>query len=283
VTFSATISAAVSAVASLRLVTSVAVTRREPTTLRLVWALAAAVIALEVPYPLVHGDARDTMTVVTVVVFGAASLAHAQATSGTAYAAALAIVAGGVGFVAELIGVHTGVPFGHYRYTGGLGPGFGGVPVIVAVAWLMMAHPSLVVASRLTHRTAAGVAVAAWALASWDVFLDPQMVSAGHWRWTDPSPALPGVTGVPIGNYAGWIVVALLVMAALVTIRRAQPGRTGPTHDDGPAVALWGWTWLSSSLANLAFFDRPAVAAWGFAAMGAVGVPLLVRSRRAAR
>ena len=50
----------------------------------------------------------------------------------------------------------------------------------------------------------ARVAVAAAALASWDLFLDPQMVDAGHWRWSDPSPALPGVPTVPLTNYAGW-------------------------------------------------------------------------------
>ena len=37
----------------------------------------------------------------------------------------------------------------------------------------------------------------------WDLFLDPQMVAAGHWTWLDPDPALPGVPGVPLTNYAG--------------------------------------------------------------------------------
>ena len=42
-----------------------------------------------------------------------------------------------------------------------------------------------------------------------------------------------------------------------------------------PMLAIWIWTWLSSALANVAFFHRPAVAAWGFGAMAVVGVPLL--------
>jgi len=29
-------------------------------------------------------------------------------------------------------------------------------------------------------------------LAAWDLFLDPQMVSAGHWTWLDTSPVLTG-------------------------------------------------------------------------------------------
>ena len=51
--------------------------------------------------------------------------------------------------------------------------------------------------------------------------------------------------------------------------------RPAPGRDDRPALTLWIWTWLSSTLANLAFFHRPAVAAWGLVAMALVGVPLL--------
>jgi len=58
--------------------------------------------------------------------------------------------------------------------------------------------------------------------------------------------------------------------------RRRAPRAAG----DGPALALWVWVWLSSTFANLVFFDRPAVAAWGFVAMGVVGVPLVARLRR---
>ncbi len=47
------------------------------------------------------------------------------------------------------------------------------------------------------------------ALAAWDVFLDPQMVDAGHWTWADPSPGLPGVAHVPLTNFAGWLLVAV--------------------------------------------------------------------------
>ena len=51
----------------------------------------------------------------------------------------LAGVAGGGGLIAEAVGVATGIPFGRYTYTGTLGPEVLGVPVIVPMAWVMMA------------------------------------------------------------------------------------------------------------------------------------------------
>lgn len=239
-----------------------------------IWSLVVGVIALQIPYPLVHGSARNSLTIATVVVFAAASLAHACWSVGMRYAGALVGV-GLVGFAAEVLGVHTGVPFGDYRYTGGLGPALASVPVVIALAWMMMAHPAVMVARRLTSprpgRLGVGrILVAAVALASWDVFLDPQMVHAHHWRWLKASPHLPGIDDVPLSNFGGWLLVALLVVALLAV---ALPTSGG--EGDAPMLTLWVWTWLSSTLANLAFFGRPAVAAWGFAAMGVVGCPLL--------
>ena len=72
-----------------------------------------------------------------------------------------------------------------------------GVPLVIALAWPMLAWPAALAARRLAHTFAGRVAVGAWGLAAWDVFLDPQMVAAGHWRWLDPSPQLPGVPAVP--------------------------------------------------------------------------------------
>ena len=53
--------------------------------------------------------------------------------------AAPVAAAGALGFAAELVGVATGRPFGHYRYTDRLGPRVGGVPLLAAAAWAMMA------------------------------------------------------------------------------------------------------------------------------------------------
>jgi uncharacterized membrane protein len=256
-------------------VSSIAVERRVQRHVSPSWLLTLVVTGLEIPYPLVHGATRNALTVATVLVFACASLVHASTTGRTSYALALLLIAGLGGLLAEILGVHTGIPFGTYTYAGGLGPKVLGVPLVVGLAWLMMAHPASSVAARLAPHPVMRWLVAAWALASWDVFLDPQMVNAHHWSWQLPAAHLPGIDDVPLSNFGGWLLVAIVLMAVLTPAAGREPA-----HDDGPAIALWTWTWLSSTLANLLFFHRPAVAAWGFLAMGLVGIPLAVELRR---
>jgi putative membrane protein len=232
---------------------------------------ALVVVGLQLPYPLVHGHARDVLTVASVIVFAIVSFGYALASRGPSYAAVLVVVAGACGFAIEVLGVHTGVPFGRYRYDGGLGPCVLGVPIVVGLAWLMMAHPCVVVAERVATHTVSRVAAAAVAFAGWDIFLDPQMVAARHWHWLDPAPRLPGVDRVPLSNFGGWLLVATAITTVLVVTSRGEV-RAGA---DDPVVALWIWVWLSSALAALVFLGYPAVAGWGLLAMGITGVPLL--------
>src|SRR5689334_18557252 len=131
--------------------------------------LAALVVGLQIGYPLASGATRDRFTVVIVVVFAAASAAHAALTRGRVGLTAVALAAG-IGFAAEVIGVHTGVPFGDYRYGSTLGARLFGVPIVVALAWMMLAWPAALVARRLATGCRARVLLAAWALASWDLF-----------------------------------------------------------------------------------------------------------------
>ena len=240
--------------------------------------LAAATVLAQVAYPLVpQGRGRDVLTILTVVLFALASLTHAWVTRGPRTAVTLLLVAGGVGLVAEAVGVATGFPFGSYAYAGTLGPEVLDVPVVIPLAWTMMAWPAYLVGVRLGRSRLGTVAVGAAALASWDLFLDPQMVDAGHWRWADPSPALPGVPSVPLTNYAGWAVVAVVLMALLAALAPTRPGR------DAVPYALYLWTWASSMLAHAAFFGLPASALWGGLGMGLVAVPLALSLRAARR
>jgi putative membrane protein len=239
--------------------------------------LAGAAIAVQIAHPLLDGAALRTATVAAVLLFAAASLASAAGRA-AGDAVRLLVVAGGVGWIAEAVGVATGLPFGEYRYAGSLGPQLLGVPLLVPLAWTMMAYPCLLLGRRLARRRPARIALAAGTLAAWDLFLDPQMVADGHWTWAHPTPALPGVPGIPLTNYAGWVLVALVLTTLLDLALPHAPGR----RDEPAPALLLGWTWLGSTLGNLAFFDRPAVAAYGGLVMGATVLPYLLAVRRSA-
>ncbi|MDX6227375.1 MAG: hypothetical protein QOI76_765 [Frankiales bacterium] len=227
-----------------------------------------AAIGLQLAYPLTHGTARDRITTATVVVVAAASVGHATLTRGRRGLAGC-VVAAGVGLSAEVVGVHTGVPFGDYSYSGSLGWQVAGVPIIAGLAWTMLAWPAALVARRLAGSAPVRVLIGGWALASWDLFLDPQMVAAGHWHWAHTSP---GLQGIPLTNYLGWLGVSIL----LVGVLHSLVPRTG---SDTQPLTLYLWTYGSSVLANVAFFGRPAVALTGGIGMGLVALPLLRRLR----
>jgi putative membrane protein len=233
------------------------------------WALLAALVLTEVAYPLVHGGTRAALTVATVVLGYLLSVGHAWLSRGPRAAAVLVLVTTGGGFAVEAAGRSTGYPFGDYDYAGSLGPRLLGVPLTIPLAWTWMAWPAWVAAARLTSRFAARAGIAGLGLAAWDLFLDPQMVAEGHWHWDAPGASLPGVPGIPLTNYLGWLIVAS-VLAAALTAAIPDGG------DDRPMYALYLWTYGSSVLAHAVFLGMPASAAWGALGMGLVAVPLAV-------
>jgi uncharacterized membrane protein len=242
------------------------------------WALLGALVLTQICYPLTGGATRAGLTVLTVLLGYLLSVSHALLTRGPRAAAALVAVATGGGLAVEAVGVATGFPFGTYDYSGQLGPKLLGVPLIIPLAWTWMAWPAWLAAVRLTRRRVARVAIAGLGLAAWDLFLDPQMVAEGYWTWRGATPALPGVPGIPIGNYLGWLGFALILMAALSVLVGPGDGRPG---DDRPIMALWLWTYASSVLAHAVFLDLPGSAGWGGVIMGSVVLPLAWRLRRA--
>lgn len=122
--------------------------------------------------------------------------------------------AGLLGFLAEVVGVHFGFPFGNYSYTGVLGPGLLGVPVVMGFAWMTLAAYIKQAVQHLHSAVWVEVMVGALWMTAFDLLIDPLAANElGYWRWASTGPYY----GVPIMNFAGWFVVSLLL---LVIIRR---------------------------------------------------------------
>ena len=232
----------------------------------------AALVAAQVAYG--RGGAPRSPQTTRAMVGGllATSVVEAVETRGLRRGALPVAAAGTLGFGAELVGVTTGRPFGHYRYTDRLGPRVGGVPVLAAAAWALMARPAWIAAGWLSARPALRVPVAAAALTAWDVYLDPRMAREAYWVW----PRGGRYEGVPASNFAGWFGTGLVVFAAAAALDPRPPDAA----DDG-ALALYAWTWIGEAYANAALWRRPVTAGAGAAAMGAIAAPALWRRSRA--
>jgi uncharacterized membrane protein len=231
-------------------------------------AFAVLAVLAQIAYPLSHGNARTAATVVAVVLFFSASVSHAWVWRGPRAAIVLVAVTAGLGLAAEAVGVRTGFPFGRYEYRGTLGASLLSVPLVVVMAWTMMGYPALLVARRVARSAAAVAGFGALALVAWDLFLDPQMVDAGHWVWR--RSAWPRVVDIPLSNFIGWFGVALVMMVLLNALVPAGLGA-----DDRVPYALFVWTYLSEVMGHAVFFGRPDVALVGGLAMGAVTLVFL--------
>ncbi|GAA2909820.1 hypothetical protein GCM10010517_76270 [Streptosporangium fragile] len=209
-------------------------------------ALLAAMVAAQIASGLHPRPVALTSVVVLLLAASALAFAAAAHTPGRAAAALAAAVA--TGYAAEWAGIRTGIPFGDYHYTDVLRPQLGGVPVIVALAWGGMGLAAHAAAAAAAPRSRpARVALGALALTAWDLFLDPQMLRLGLWVWHDPGP----YRGVPLGNFAGWIVVSLLVMALIERIV------ADPAARSAGLVAIYTVMAVMETAGFAAVFDPP--------------------------
>ena len=128
--------------------------------------------------------------------------------------------AGVLGFLAEWIGLRTGVLFGDYRYTETLAPALFDVPLVMISAWLVLVAyaDELLFARSRPVRIVAGAAL----LTAIDLIIDPLAAGPlGYWTWTQGG----AYYGIPAHNFAGWFVVALI---ALAFVQLVPPRRTSP-------------------------------------------------------
>jgi len=120
-------------------------------------------------------------------------------------------------YAIELLGVATGWPYGSFEYTVSLGPMLGGVPVALPVFFIpLVVNAYLLCLLLLGSRAANGwlrLATVIAAVVAMDVVLDPGAVALGFWSFGGGA-----FFGVPLSNYAGWVLSATV---AVVTLDRA--------------------------------------------------------------
>lgn len=127
-----------------------------------------------------------------------------------------------VGLSFELIGtvglVEVGgvaLPFGHYAYTGMLGPKIlGHVPWFIPPSWFALSILSLDLARRVASRRTGRILLGTLFMVLWDVALDPAMstgtaLSPVFWFYPDGG----FFYGMPLTNWMGWTFVTLIIMA----------------------------------------------------------------------
>jgi uncharacterized membrane protein len=235
------------------------------------------------------GQGRRVLSSVVVVGLAATTKANAARRWGLSRTGTTAVAVAAATAAVERIGTRTGIPFGRYEYSGALRPQVAGVPAIVPLAWFAMAVPAREAAhAALGERSspATRVLVGAAALTAWDLFLDPQMVGEGYWRWA----RIGAYRGIPLTNFAGWFVTSIGVMLILERAlptnavrgegRTSMPGTDARPSPDGVLVGEYVFMAVMETVGFARYFRDPVVAAVGGAAMLPMAAVALLRTIR---
>lgn len=107
-----------------------------------------------------------------------------------------------MGFFVEVVGVQTKAIFGDYWYKTTLGYKLWGVPVVIGINWLIVIYASQAVVCFGRLNTFFRILLATFLTVFLDTLIEPVAMRFDFWDWQ---------TGkVPLQNYLGWSVVALL-------------------------------------------------------------------------
>ena len=247
---------------------------------------------------------QDILTFAIPILLGASCLAHAVDTLGWRRAGLLFVTACAIAFAAEWLGSSTGLIFGSYQYSESLGfKLLGSVPWLIPLAWFMVAYPSWFVAGLLSQSVASRIAIAALAVTTYDLSLEPRMVADGAWIWRDHGLYF----GVPLSNFVGWFVTASAIFTIWTLITRTgTTSRSGGLHSltpqpsyavhdrpqslsrplstsffnaQMPAIA-YIVLWLGESIAQIAFWGGTTIGLVVFLGMGSVAAPAVLKLRK---
>lgn len=182
-----------------------------------------------------------------------------------------------VAWLAEFSSTRTGIPFGLYQYTGvtrGRELYIADVPFMDALSFTFLAYAAFC----LARWALAGRRACPWALAlvtgalmaALDVVIDPLAVRGDRWFlgriFYYPDGGV--YWGVPLSNFAGWVIVGALGVGVYV----ALAGRT-PAGRIWPGVALY-YLVLGFNLAVTAWIGEWLLAAVGVALHAAIALTI---------
>ncbi len=124
-----------------------------------------------------------------------------------------------VGMVTEIIGVNTGMLFGHYFYGEPMGIKFFGVPLLIGIQWFVSVYSSAQIfiwfektfKIRPIH-TAIRATFTALITTAFDYIIEPAAIKLGYWNWFGQA--------VPIYNYVCWFVISFFLSLYYFNVRR---------------------------------------------------------------
>lgn len=114
-----------------------------------------------------------------------------------------AVLAFTLGFLSELIGIHTGYLYGDYIYGASLGTKLWGVPLVIGVNWFVLVYLTGSLFQKSVSNDYYAAFLAAICMTALDYVMEPVAVMLDFWSWKFDL--------VPMSNYLGWLGVSFII------------------------------------------------------------------------
>ncbi|WNJ18384.1 carotenoid biosynthesis protein [Pontibacter sp. G13] len=140
-----------------------------------------------------------------------------------------------MGFLAETIGVQTGLLFGNYHYGESFGPKVFGVPLAIGMNWAALCIASAWVISQVRIAKIWQILIGGFLPVFIDFFMEGLCADLDFWYWQD------GI--IPASNYLTWYAFSVLFVWMFLR------GIRGTTHSFAPYFL--GIQWAFFAVLNL--------------------------------
>ena len=112
-----------------------------------------------------------------------------------------------IGFIAEVIGVHTNILFGDYNYDKNLGPKIFEVPLMIGVNWAVLSFGAWSIVKDIKYNNIFKFIIAALIMVLFDIVMEPVAIELDFWKWN--------LNQIPILNYITWFIISFLQMIVI--------------------------------------------------------------------
>ena len=110
------------------------------------------------------------------------------------------LLIGAAGFFIEWIGVHTSLLFGHYEYGTVLGYKVDGIPLTIALNWVLLTFTSTAIVNKWKIPLILKALIAGALMTGLDWLIEPVAIRSGFWSWNNHE--------IPLYNYICWMIFA---------------------------------------------------------------------------
>ena len=125
-------------------------------------------------------------------------------------------------FIVELIGVNTGIVFGHYNYVDYTPHEILGISILIPLSWFIFTFVIYNVTTSYIKNNRLIILFSSLLLVCLDLIVDPVLVSIGFWEWEghkiSNELSLSSWFGIPWSNYLGWFLVGLMVFSLMIIL-----------------------------------------------------------------